>query len=240
MNIDLEKLLELAGKATPQHFDLAQMVTSDGLIECPCCSGSGEVELGNDYCNYDGAAIGVQFYGIGDAHVNAEEFYRAANPATVTELVNMVKGSTLACIADVQAEPEFPGDAPPELMKYIRQCIEAKDEQRLLHMMRMAVSTTKNGIQERIAARTGIAIEGIFGRVVRDQCSCGEPISVELDCPRRTIRTDKKRPFYPDEGLPDGLDPQNYSEHGSSVFRCRKCGEPVGETVPAAKYGEAK
>lgn len=80
--------------------------------------------------------------------------------------------------------------------------------------------------------RTGIAIEGIFGRVVRDQCSCGE-----LDCPRRTIRTDKKRPFYPDDGLPDGLDPQNYSEHGSSVFRCRKCGEPVDETVPSAKYG---
>ncbi len=51
-----------------------------------------------------------------------------------------------------------------------------------------------------------------------------------------TIRTDKKRPFYPDEGLPDGLDPQNYSEHGSSVFLCRKCGEPVDETVPAAKY----
>ena len=36
------------------------------------------------------------------------------------------------------------------------------------------------------------------------------------------------------------FDPQNYSEHGSSVFRCRKCGEPVGETVPAAKYGEAE
>ena len=55
-----------------------------------------------------------------------------------------------------------------------------------------------------------------------------------------TIRTDKKRPFYPDEGLPDGLDPQNYSEHGSSVVRCRECGELVGEAVPAAKYGEAE
>lgn len=52
-----------------------------------------------------------------------------------------------------------------------------------------------------------------------------------------TIRTDKKRPFYPDEGLQEGLDPQNYSEHSTSVFRCRKCGEPVDETVPAAKYG---
>lgn len=209
MNIDLEKLLELAGKATPATW------STDGHT-----SVNGEHGLLADTCFAHDAA-----------------FISAANPATVTELVNMVKGSTLACIADVQAEPEFPGDAPPELMKYIRQCIEAKDEQHLLHMMRMAASTTKKGIQERIAARTGIAIDGIFGRVVRDQCSCGEPISVELDCPRRTIRTDKKRPFYPDEGLPDGLDPQNYSEHGSSVFRCRKCGEPVDETVPSAKYG---
>lgn len=209
MNIDLEKLLELAGEATEGCWSTNG---NTGVI------GGGEVIAGTEkQCNAN--------------------FIAAANPATVAELVNMVKGSTLDCIADVQAEPEFPGDAPPELMKYIRQCIEDKDEQHLLHMMRMAVSITKKGIQERIVARTGIAIDGIFGRVVRDQCSCGEPISVELDCPRRTIRTDKKRPFYPDEGLPDGLDPHNYSEHGSSVFRCRKCGEPVDETVPAAKYG---
>lgn len=212
MNIELEKLLELAGKATPGNWG------TDGHTGV-----HGESGLLADTCFAHDAA-----------------FISAANPTVVTELVSIVKDSTLTCIADVQAEPEFPGDAPPELMKYIRQCIQEKDEQHLLHMMRMAVSITKKGIQERIAARTGIAIEGIFGRVVRDRCSCGEPISVELDCPRRTIRTDKKRPFYPDEGLPDGLDPQNYSEHGSSVFRCRKCGEPVGETVPAAKYGEAE
>ncbi|HDO1313000.1 hypothetical protein ACE1B4_08750 [Aeromonas veronii] len=207
MNIDLEKLLELAGKATEGGWSTNG---NTGVI------GGGEVIAGTEkQCN--------------------DNFISAANPATVTELVNMVKGSTLACTSDVQAEPEFPGDAPPELMKYIRQCIEVKDEQHLLHMMRMAVSITKKGIQERIAARTGIAIDGIFGRVVRDQCSCGEPISVELDCPRRTIRTDRKRPFYPDEGLEDGLDPQKYSEHGSSVFGCRKCGEPVDATAPPAK-----
>lgn len=211
MNIELEKLLELAGKATPGNWG------TDGHTGV-----HGESGLLADTCFAHDAA-----------------FISAANPTVVTELVNMVKDSTLDCIADIQAEPEFPGDAPPELMKYIRQCIEAKDEQHLLHMMRMAVSLSKKGIQERIAARTGIAIEGIFGRVVRDQCSCGEPISVELDCPRRTSRTDKKRPFYPDAVLPDGLDPQRYSEHGTSVFRCRKCGEPVCETVPAAKYGEA-
>ncbi|MFQ2555940.1 hypothetical protein ACK303_13025 [Aeromonas caviae] len=211
MNIDLGKLQELAQEASKGNWK----------ADRNCGVSIGNVQIAATTLHADAA------------------FISAANPATVTELVSMVKGSTLACIADVQAEPEFPGDAPPELMKYIRQCILEKDEQHLLHMMRMAVSITKKGIQERIAARTGIAIDGIFGRVVRDQCSCGEPISVELNCPRRTIRTDKKRPFYPDEGLPDGLDPQNYSEHGSSVFRCRKCGEPVGETVPAAKYGEA-
>lgn len=212
MNIDLEKLLELAKDASRGNWK----------ADRNCGVSIGNVQIAATTLHADAA------------------FISAANPATVSELAKMVKGSTLDCIADVQAEPEFPGDAPPELMKYIRQCIETKDEQNLLHMMRMAVSITKKGIQERIAARTGIAIEGIFGCVVRDQCSCGEPISVELDCPRRTSRTDKKRPFYPDQALPEGLDPQRYSEHGSSVFRCRNCGEPVGETVPAAKYGEAE
>lgn len=230
MNIDLEKLLELAGKATPGPWWIdshgAEMVNPETTDLIFATDTSGPAVRHEDTGNLS------RWRNDNDA-----TYIAAANPAVVTELVSMVKGSTLACIADVQAEPEFPGDAPPELIAHIRQCIEAKDEQHLLHMMRMAVSITKKGIQERIAARTGIAIEGIFGCVVRDQCSCGEPISVELDCPRRTIRTDKKRPFYPDEGLPDGLDPQNYSEHGSSVFRCRKCGEPVDETVPAAKYG---
>lgn len=212
MNIDLEKLLELAGKATPGNWG------TDGHTGV-----HGESGLLADTCFAHDAA-----------------FISAANPAVVTELVSMVKDSTQACIADVQAEPEFPGDAPRELIAEICYCIEAKDEQHLLLMMRMAVSITKKGIQERIAARTGIAIEGIFGKVVRDQCSCGEPISVELNCPRRTSRTDKKRPFYPDQGLPEGLDPQRYSEHGSSVFSCRKCGEPVSETVQSAKYEKAE
>lgn len=209
MNIDLERLLELAGKATPATW------STDGHT-----SVNGDHGLLADTCFANDAA-----------------FIAAANPSVITEMVNMVKDSTQACIADVQAEPEFPGEAPPELMKYIRLCIETKDEQHLLHMMRMAVTITKKGIQERIAARTGIAIKGIFGQVVRDRCSCGEPISVELNCPRRTSRTDKKRPFYPGQGLPEGLDPQRYSEHGSNVFRCRKCGKLVDETVPSAKYG---
>lgn len=234
MNIDLEKLLQLAMASTPGPWAVSTkhpLFGSWTVREDPVDWNGCGYQL---ICSLPSAKKGGHY---GEMFRANAHFIAAANPAVVTELVSRVKCSTMACIADIQAEPEFPGEAPPELMKYIRQCIEEKDEQHLLHMMRMAVSTTKKGIQERIAARTGIAIEGIFGRVVRDQCSCGEPISVELDCPRRTIRTDKKRPFYPDEGLPEGLDPQNYSEHGSSTFRCRKCGEPVGETVPAAKYG---
>ncbi|WP_421220316.1 hypothetical protein [Aeromonas enteropelogenes] len=229
MNIDLEKLLELASKATPGPWWIDSHGTA--MVNRETLDLVFAVDCKRKAIRHEDTGNLSHWRNDNDA-----TYIAAANPATVTELVNMVKGSTLDCIADVQTEPEFPGDAPPELIAHIRQCIEAKDEQHLLHMMRMAVSITKKGIQERIASRTGIAIEGIFGRVVRDQCSCGEPISVELDCPRRTIRTDKKRPFYPDGGLPDGLDPQNYSEHGSSVFRCRKCGEPVDETVPAAKY----
>ena len=237
MNIDLEILLELAKSSTPGPWAVSAETPQFGdwsVRQDPAdWNGSGYQLI----CSLPSAKKGGHY---GEMFRANAHFIAAANPSVITDLVNMVKASTTACIADVQAEPEFPGEVPHELMAHIRQCIETKDEQSLIQMMRMAVSITKKGIQERIAARTGISIEGIFGRVVRDQCSCGEPISVELDCPRRTIRTDKKRPFYPDEGLPDGLDPQNYSEHGSSVFRCRKCGEPVGETVPAAKYGEAE
>ncbi len=71
-------------------------------------------------------------------------------------------------------------------------------------------------------------------KIIKDECSCGEKISVEIDSPSAS-RTDGKRPFYPDEKLPCGLDPKKYSV---SVFRCRNCLSPVGETVPSAKYSK--
>lgn len=74
--------------------------------------------------------------------------------------------------------------------------------------------------------------------IIEDVCTCGEPISVEIGCHRRTLMTDGKRPFYPDEKLPEGLDPERYDVDGMSVFRCRKCGECVDETVPSAAFGE--
>jgi hypothetical protein len=72
--------------------------------------------------------------------------------------------------------------------------------------------------------------------VVEDMCSCGEKISVQINCTQRVSRTDKKRPFYPDAKLPDAVDPEKYSIENVSVFRCRKCRQPVSESVPAASY----
>lgn len=87
MMSDYSELRRLAEAATPQDFDSAQCATHEGWIECPTCGGEGSVDLGGDYLNYDGEALGVQFYGIGDAHINAEAYYRAANPAAILALI---------------------------------------------------------------------------------------------------------------------------------------------------------
>lgn len=88
---DYSELKILAEAATPQDFDSAQVATHEGWIECPTCGGEGSVDLGGDYLNYDNEALGVQFYGIGDAHVKAEDYYRAANPAAVLALIAEVE-----------------------------------------------------------------------------------------------------------------------------------------------------
>lgn len=102
--IDLDKLEALAKAATPQNLDSAQDATRhDGYIECPECGGEGTVELTADYCNYDGKAMGVQFYGIGPEHRAAEAFFRAANPATVIALIALARaGQQAGQTGDVQ------------------------------------------------------------------------------------------------------------------------------------------
>lgn len=71
---DLAELERLLVKATPQKIETAEQ-TEDGDYECPLCQTQGYVE-GHTYCNYDGVAIGVQFFGIGDEHVDAEALFR--------------------------------------------------------------------------------------------------------------------------------------------------------------------
>lgn len=91
IELDLDAIEAAAKAATPQDFDSAQVAnTEEGWIECQTCGGEGSVELTADYLNYDGQALGVQFYGIGDPHVNAEAFYRAARPGVVLAMIEEI------------------------------------------------------------------------------------------------------------------------------------------------------
>lgn len=93
-NDQLEVLKKAALAATPQNLDSAEIVenpqTGEKFLECPCCGGEGSVKLHADYCNYDGHALGVQFYGIGPEHLAAEAYFRAASPATILALIERV------------------------------------------------------------------------------------------------------------------------------------------------------
>lgn len=63
--IDVEKLKKLHEAATKGDLSTAERHVAEEHIECPVCQGDGEV-LASDYCNIDGKALGVQFYGIGN------------------------------------------------------------------------------------------------------------------------------------------------------------------------------
>lgn len=81
----LKELREVAARLTPQRLDTAETLDHH-LMECPVCH-EGEVDV-TDYCNYDNTAIGVQFYGIGQAHKDAEDFFRLARPQALLPLLD--------------------------------------------------------------------------------------------------------------------------------------------------------
>lgn len=88
MTLDIAKLKAAAEKATALNLDTADIKREqDECVECPICSGEGYVDVDADYCNIDGVALGVLFYGIGEHHGLAEEYFRAATPAAVLELI---------------------------------------------------------------------------------------------------------------------------------------------------------
>ncbi|MDM3885953.1 hypothetical protein QSV36_10120 [Pseudomonas sp. BCRC 81390] len=92
IELDLDAIEAAAKAATPQNFVSAQVGgAEEGWMECPGCGGEGSVELTADYLNYDGVALGVQFYGIGEPHVHAEAHYRAARPAVVLAMVEEIR-----------------------------------------------------------------------------------------------------------------------------------------------------
>ncbi|MBU9592711.1 hypothetical protein [Burkholderia multivorans] len=102
-------LKQAALAATPQNIDSAQSIDhyNDGrYIECPCCSGEGSVELEADFLNYDGKALGVQFYGIGAEPGAAEAYFRAASPANTLALLDRLERAEAAPLAAHPGQPE--------------------------------------------------------------------------------------------------------------------------------------
>lgn len=93
IKLDLDAIEAAAKAATPQDFDSAEEVFEGGYITCPGCDGEGMVAMDAEYLNYDNEALGVQFYGVGDAHVNSEAYYRAAKPSVVLELIRRLRAA---------------------------------------------------------------------------------------------------------------------------------------------------
>lgn len=89
---DIEAIREAALACTPGDLDTVPNPPTEyggkeeDYHECPQCGGEGAVD-GVTYCNFDGVAMGVQFFGIGDEHVRYERFFRAANPPAILSLL---------------------------------------------------------------------------------------------------------------------------------------------------------
>ncbi|WP_413499221.1 hypothetical protein [Buttiauxella gaviniae] len=83
-----------------------------------------------------------------------------------------------------------------------------------------------------------------MGEIIKSQCSCGEPISIEIGADPKSCRKDGKRPFYPDETNAEqlagtGVNIDDYPDHLVTSFSCRKCGGWLADTVPGAHFEEA-
>lgn len=90
--MNLDELERLAKACTPQHIDTSQFVDKNETMSCPWCDGQGDVEV-DTYTNYDGVAIGVQFFGVGNEFGNAEKYFRACKPETILALVRVAKAA---------------------------------------------------------------------------------------------------------------------------------------------------
>ena len=140
--LNKQALREAAEKATALNLDTAQVKRgNDGYLECPCCEGAGYVEEENDFCNIDGVALGVQFYGIGEHHGLAELYLRAANPATMLALLDELEAAeklatqqgniAVALLDEVTTLRRNADDKAPDLRA---QLIEADNELETLRL----------------------------------------------------------------------------------------------------------
>ena len=85
---------------TAGDLSTAERHVESEWLECPMCDGQGEVEA-TDYCNFDGVALGVQFYGIGPHFGAHERLWRLFTDNLPTILASLdteaVKAETEAC-----------------------------------------------------------------------------------------------------------------------------------------------
>ncbi|HIF7010524.1 TPA: ead/Ea22-like family protein [Klebsiella pneumoniae] len=97
-----QSLKAAAEKVTALNLDTAQEVRDeDGYLECPVCGGEGSVDSERDYCNIDGVALGIQFYGIGEHHGLAEQYFRIATPSNILSLIEVLeKAHTINAAAE--------------------------------------------------------------------------------------------------------------------------------------------
>jgi len=71
-----EEIERLCEAATPGDLATAEGGARDQEdVECPACGGEGSISA-TDYCNFDGAATGVQFFGIGKEFGAHEALWR--------------------------------------------------------------------------------------------------------------------------------------------------------------------
>lgn len=93
MSPDIQELKRLAEAATAGNLDTVPNPPTEyggkdeeGCFVCPQCDGEGAVDAVT-YTNFDGVAMGVQFFGIGDAFQRYEAYFRAASPSTILALI---------------------------------------------------------------------------------------------------------------------------------------------------------
>jgi len=87
----IQELRGLIAACTKGDLSTAQRYIKAETVECPACHGDGEVDAA-DYCNFDGVALGVQFYGIGE-HFGAHEKLWSAVSAHLTALLDRLEAA---------------------------------------------------------------------------------------------------------------------------------------------------
>lgn len=96
--ISLDELEKLAKAATPGNLDTAKDIRRGEESDCPVC-GEGVVEM-DTFTNFDGHAMGVQFFGIGPEFGNYEAYFRACSPDNILALIASHK-EVVDALADV-------------------------------------------------------------------------------------------------------------------------------------------